>query len=155
MATITHGPVTVLIPDHLALSDKAGNLTPDEILRLPKAPGGIGLAADLTATAMSAAGSAFTAPQGITPASLEAAAARADGYDSILGALEVLTRRVQQANLLADAECWHQLREVNDLLKGQVKHHPELAAMFAPLTAFMKRGPRGGDAAAPAEPAAQ
>jgi len=148
MATINHGPASLTIADALALSDKAGTMTPEEVLRLAKAPAGIGLAAELTATALTDAGDVFTAPKGVTPESLRAAGVRADGFDSLLVALDVLKKRVQQENLLADAECWHQLREINDMLKGQVKHHPELAAMFAPLTAFMQRGPRGGDAPA-------
>lgn len=150
MAKITHGPVTLVIDDALALSDKAGKLTPDDILRLPKAPAGIGLATKLTADAMTAAGGAFTAPQGVTAKSVLAAGTRADGYDSVLVALDVVRRMIQEENLLADAACWDQLRQINDMLKGQVKHHPELAAMFAPLTAFMaKSAVRGKKAATP------
>ncbi len=144
MAKMTHGPVTLVVDDTLALSDKAGKLTPDAIKRLPKAPAGIGLAAQETATALTNAGTAFTPPQGITAKSLVAAGARSDGLNGVLTALQVVTRMVQEENLLADAACWDQLRQVNDMLKGQVKHHPELAAMFAPLTKFMgKSAPHG------------
>ncbi len=150
MAKLTHGPVTVVFDDALTLSDKAGKLTPEDILRLPKSPAGVGLAAHLTADALTAAGDAFTAPKGVTPKSLLAAASRAEGYDSLIVALDVVRQTIQEENLLADAACWDQLRQINDMLKGQVRHHPELAAMFAPLTAFMaKSAVRGKKAVAP------
>ena len=146
IADLTHGPVTVIVPEALALAAKAGQLTPTDILRLTKAPAGIGLSAELTAQAMEQAGAAFTPPSGVTPALLRQAGERADGYDGVLLALDVLRARIQQENLLADAECWRLLRQVNDMVKGQVNHHPELAAMFAPLKAFMTRKPHGGAA---------
>ena len=139
MAKITHGSVTLTFDDALTPPPDAGKLSQLEVQRLPKAPAGIGLAAELTSTALLTAGAAFTPPQGITAKSLLAAGQRADGYDGLLAALDVIRQEVAQANLLADAECWNQLRQVNDMLKGQVKHHPELAVMFAPLTAFMSR----------------
>ena len=139
MAKVTHGPVTVLLDDTLALSDKAGKLTPAEVQRIPKAPLGIGLAAQETATALTNAGDAFTPPKGITAKTLLAAGARSDGLNGILNELDVVRRMVQEENLLADAACWDQLRQINDMVKGQVKHHPELKAMFAPLSAFMAK----------------
>lgn len=150
MGKIVHGPVTLVVPDNLALSDKAGKLSAAEIRRLPKAPAGIGLAAQETATALINAGAAFTAPKDVTAKTLLAAGARSDGLNGILNDLDVVRRMVQEENLLSDAACWDQLRQINDMVKGQVKHHPELKAMFAPLSAFMaKSAVRGKKAATP------
>lgn len=48
--------------------------------------------------------------------------------------------------------CWDQLRQINDMMKSQVEHHPELSGMFAPPTKFGARPGRGGK---PAKPAVQ
>ena len=153
MADIKHGTVTVSIADELAPAPEAGSLGPDEVRRIAKAPRGIGLICDATADAMEKAGAKFTAPGGVSAASLRALGTRAEGIDQVILDLDVVLNKLKQANLLFDAEAWEQVRKMNDQVKAQGKHDPELMVMFKPLLDFFARGPR---ASAPASsPAAQ
>lgn len=143
MAIVTHGTISIQIPDELALPEKAGNLSPEEVARIPKPPKGLGYVCAQTAKAMETAGAKFTLPQGVTPATLAASGARADNIDQFLVDIEVVRQKLQQGNLLFDADAWEQLRKVNDQVKAQAKHDPALLAMFQPLIDFLARGPRG------------
>ena len=60
MADIRHGTVTVTIDDAFTPPAEAGNLSPSEVLRIAKAPRGIGLICDATADAVEKAGAKFT-----------------------------------------------------------------------------------------------
>lgn len=142
MAEVRHGTVVVTIDDSLEPPERAGNLSPTEVRRLPKARRGIGLVGMHTADAMGKAGARFLAPPGVSPEALVAACQRADGIDQVIVDMEVILQRLKQANLLFDAEAWEMLRKVNDQVKAQSKHEPELAAMFTVLRDFMKLGPR-------------
>ena len=138
--TLSHGPVSVAIPETLAIDPRAGNLSADDVKRLAKAPRGLGLATDLTAAAMEQAGDRCTPPTGVTPTALRRLGTRAEGYDEVLLALDVVRQTLAQGNLIADAEAWEALRKVNDMVKAQAAHSPELVAMFAPLSGFMGKG---------------
>lgn len=144
MAEIKHGTVSVTIHDTLAPPDRAGKMSPDEVARTPKPPRGLGLACDNAADAMGKAGAKFAAPAGVSPETLIAAAKRADGIDQVILDLEVVLATLKQANLLFDAEAWEQIRKVNDQVKAQAKHNPELLVMFKSVLDFFARGPRGG-----------
>jgi hypothetical protein len=151
MAEIKHGTITVAIPDELALPAQAGSLSAEQVAHLPRAPRGIGLACTNAADALEKAGERFTAPRGVDKAALLAAAERADGIDQVIVDLEVVLARVKQANLLFDAEAWELLRKVNDQVRAQGKHEPELLAVFSPVLNFFARGPRTRRPPAPAD----
>jgi hypothetical protein len=112
------------------------------VLRIPKAPRGIGLICDTTADALEKAGAKFTAPAGVTPESLRAAGARAEGIDQVILDLEVVMNTLKQGNLLMDAAAWEQVRKMNDQVKSQGKHDAELLVIFKPLLDFFAKGPR-------------
>lgn len=137
--TIQHGGVSVTFDASLALDPRAGKLSAEEVLRIAKAPRGLGLVCDLTAASMEAAGTAFVPPQGVEAGTLRRLGTRAEGYETLLTALDVVRDRIAQANLLADAEAWEALRKVNDMVKAQGKHAAELEGMFAPLRDFVRR----------------
>jgi hypothetical protein len=143
MADVTHGTITIQIPDELALPAKAGSMSPEEVARIPKPPKGIGYVCAQTAKAIETAGERFSAPKGVTPTTLAASGARADDIDQFLVDLEVVRQMLQQGNLMFDADAWDQLRKVNDQVKAQAKHDPGLIAMFQPLIDFLAKGPRG------------
>jgi hypothetical protein len=84
----------------------------------------------------------------------ENAGGRAEGIDQVLTDLEVVMSKLRQANLLFDAAAWEQIRKMNDQVKAQGKHDPELLVMFKPLLEFFARGPRE-PAPAPQETAAR
>ena len=138
MPEIKHGTVTVAIPDSLVLPPQAGNLSPAEVLAIPKARRGIGLACDQAATALANAGADFVAP-GVTPEGLRTKGRMADEIDDVIASVEVLLEKLKQANLLLDAAAWEELRKLNDLVKAQGKFRPELLTRFSPLTEFMSR----------------
>jgi hypothetical protein len=145
MAEITHGTVTLSFPDALALPEGSGNLSTDEVRRIPKAPRGLGLVCDDTADAMDKAGSRFAAPPGITSEGLRIAGERAEGIDQVILDLEVVLNMLKQGNLLIDALAWEQIRKMNDQVKVQAKHEPELLIMFKTLVNLFTRGSRPAD----------
>lgn len=142
MVDIRHGTVTVSIPDELAPPPEAGSLGPDEVRRIAKAPRGMGLICDTTADAVEKSGTKFAPPAGVTAASLRAMGKRAEGMDQVLLDLDVVMNKLKQANLLVDAEAWEQIRKINDQVKAQGKHAPEVLVMFKPVLDFFARGPR-------------
>jgi hypothetical protein len=142
MAEIKHGTVAVTVDDTLSLPEKAGNMTPEEVRRVPKARRGIGLVGEHTADALTKAGAKFIPPPGVTVESLLAACRRAESIDQVITDLDVIVNRLKQANLIFDAEAWAMLLKINDQVKVQAKHEPELEAAFSFLRDFMKHGPR-------------
>ena len=142
MADIRHGSVTVTIADNLAPPPEAGNLGPDEVRRIAKAPRGIGLICDATADGIEKSGGKFAPPPGVTAATLRALGKRAEGIDQVILDLEVVLNKLKQANLLFDAEAWEEIRKTNDQVKAQGKHDPEILVMFKPLLDFFARGPK-------------
>lgn len=91
---------------------------------------------------MEKAGAEFVAPKGITPETLRAGAVRADGIDQVIIDAEVVLQKLKQANVLFDAAAWEALRKVNDQVKTQGKHQPELLVIFKSVLDFFARGPR-------------
>lgn len=142
MVDIRHGTVTVSIADELAPPPEAGSLGPDAVRRIPKAPRGMGLICETAADALEKAGAKFTPPAGVTAALLRAMGGRAEGMDQVLLDLDVVLNKLKQANLLVDAEAWEQIRKVNDQVKAQGKHAPEVLVMFKPVLDFFARGAR-------------
>lgn len=132
--TVKFGSVAVTTSDTLKLPNEAGNLSTEAITRIPKAPRSVGHLCVAAADAIEKAGKTFTSPAGVTPDSLRQAAQRADGIDLIIHDLEVLLHRYKQANLLFDAEAFEQARKVNDQVKAQAKHDPEIAKAFSLVT---------------------
>jgi len=95
------------------------------------------------ADAMRKAGKRFSPPVGVTPESISAAGDRAEDIDLVINDMEVVLQIAKQANLLFDAEAYEQLRKVNDQVKAQGKHDPELLAIFKEVIDYFARGPRG------------
>jgi hypothetical protein len=139
MAIVAHGTVSVSIADDLTPPEKAGNLSADEVLRLPKAPRGLGLAGAHTADAITKAGAKFTLPAEITAAKVQLACQKAEDIDQVIIDLEVVLTILKQTNLLFDAEAWEMLRRVNDQVKAQMKYAPELEGIFRTLLDFKAR----------------
>lgn len=131
--TLKFGAVSVSVSDQLVPPDEAGSLSPAELARIPKAPRSVGALCESAADGIERAGKAFQPPPGVTADALRKAGQRADGIDVIIQDLEVVLNRFKQANLLLDAEAYKLVRQVNDQVKAQSKHSPELAKIFAPL----------------------
>jgi hypothetical protein len=143
MGKIKHGHISVTIPDELDPPDKAGKMTPEEVSRIPKAPRGLGLACEKAADAIKKAGKKFAPPPGVTPEGIVTAGNRAEDIDLVINDMEVVLQTAKQANLLFDADAYEQLRKVNDQVKVQGKHDPELLMIFKDVIDYFARGPRG------------
>ena len=139
MSEIKHGTVTVVIDDSIEIPANAGNLSPKEVLEIPKPPRGIGAAASDTAEAARNAGGKFVMPAGVTPDGLEKAGEDAESIDNVIASVEVVLNTLKQANFLLDAKAWEMLRKVNDQVLAQGKTSPEVRSMFKPLTDYMSR----------------
>lgn len=142
MAEVKHGTVSVTVADTLAPPPNAGKLSADEVKRLPRARRGIGLVCQHTANAIDNLGPKFTLPADVTAASLLAAGNRAEDIDQVIIDLEVVLATLKQANLMFDAAAWEQIRKVNDQVKAQAKHNPELLAPFKALIDYFAKGHR-------------
>ncbi len=139
---IEHGTVRVLFDDFLKPPEQAGKLSPAEVARIPKTPRGIGLVCYQAADVIEKGGAKFTPPRDVTPQSLRDAGRRAEEIDTVIVDLEVVLGILKQGNLLFDAGAWEQIRKVNDQVKVQMKHDPEIASMFKPVLDFFAKGPR-------------
>ncbi|HEY3452457.1 MAG TPA: hypothetical protein VGK67_39300 [Myxococcales bacterium] len=142
MAEVKHGNVTVVVDDTLKPPAQAGNLSVVEISRMPKAPHGLGLACEQAANGITTADKKFDPPRGVTADSLRTLGKRAEDIDSVIANLEVVLSILKQSNLLFDGEAWEQLRKVNDQVKAQGKHTPELLTIFEPVLRYFAKGPR-------------
>jgi len=130
MADITHGTITLQVPDNLAPPPQAGKLTPKDMSRIPKPPRGVGRLCNQAADALERAGSSFAPPPGVTAQSLREAGQRADGIDQYVVDLDVVREQFRQTNLIFDADAWKQVRRMNGQIKAQMKHDPALALIF-------------------------
>ena len=81
-------------------------------------------------------------PAGVTSEGLVAAGEKAEGIDLVINDLEIVLQRLKQANLLFDADAYEQVRKVNDQIKAQGKHDPELLALFKDVIDFFARTPK-------------
>ena len=131
--TVKFGAVTVSVPERLMPPEAAGSLSAADLARIPKAPRSVGALCESAADGIERAGKSFQPPPGITADALRKAGESADGIDLIIHDLEVVLNRFKQGNLLVDAEAYKLVRQVNDQVKVQSKHSPELAKIFASL----------------------
>lgn len=130
MAVITHGTVAITIPDNHPLPAQAGKLTKQQIQDMPPPPRITGKVCIQAADAIGRAGVAFSAPPGVTAQSLREAGEAVDNIDTHILDIEVIRRKLLQANRIIGTEAWKQVRQVNDAIKAQMKHDPGLALIF-------------------------
>jgi hypothetical protein len=107
---------------------------------------------DAAADALDKSGAKFSAPTGVTPASLRSKGKRAEGIDQVILDLEVVLNKLKQGNLLFDADAYDEIRKLNDQVKAQGKRDSELMVMFKPVVDFFARVRPG---VAPEAPAAK
>ena len=97
MKEVKHGAVSVVLPAKVELDSRAGKMSKKEVSRLLKAPHGMRLAEEHGALALENVGASFTAPMGVTPASLrESGAKESEALESVIQDLLCLLLQLKQ-----------------------------------------------------------
>lgn len=139
MSEFKHGSVFISLPSLTSLSEKAGNLSKEEVLRLAKAAPAIAQACEEAADAIEVAGPSFVLPAGVTPDELRAAGARTKTLDRAIAEAEYALMVLRQNRLLEVAESLQLVGQVNDQAKTQGKRHPRFRGIFAKVIGFFKK----------------
>jgi hypothetical protein len=135
MPSITQGSVTVQIPDHIPLPERAGKLSVEELRRFETARRGIGLVAEQMAEAMKKHPERLT-PPGVDPAALAASGKAAEDIDTVIDDLDALLMVLKQANRILDADANQQLRRVLAFVRAQEKFDPTLPSLVPTLVGY-------------------
>ena len=132
MAEIKQGGVTATISDEIALPERAGNLTPREVRRLPKARKGVGFVAQQTAEALRNVGSRVVL-QGATLDDIARAGKMAEAIDEPVNDAQYVAMVLAQANLLLDADAHVLLRKALTAVRAAEKFDPRVVDLFPAL----------------------
>jgi hypothetical protein len=138
MARFTLGQVTIEIPDDLLIPEKAGNLTPKEVQRVPRARSGVGLVCESVADMMQRHPGRIAVP-GVDADALRKAGRQADAYEPLITDVELALLVLKQGNLLADGEAHELLRRVINALRAQEKFDPALSTLLQSLIEYFAR----------------
>ena len=141
MTEINVGTVTIILPEGMTLDPRAGKLTKAEKYGVPKARKGLGLACDQTAAAMEKANGALVVPN-VTAGGLRQKGALAENIDQVIEDTKIALEIMRQANLLADADAFTELRKVNQQVKAQSQFNPSLKDRFAAVIDYFSNKKR-------------
>jgi hypothetical protein len=139
MKEVKHGVVSVVLPGSVNLPEESGKMSKKEVSRLLKAPHGMGVVAEHSASAIEKLGSSFTPPIGVTPASLRESGAESEEMERVINDLFVVLSKLKQGKLLIDHKTHLQLRKLKDLVRAQAKYNPELKILFGPLLTWFEK----------------
>jgi hypothetical protein len=139
MAEFKHGSVSISLPGLSSLSEKAGNLSKDEVLRLAKAAPTIAQTCDEAADGIEVAGPSFVLPPGVTLDELRAAGARTRVLDRGIAELEYALVVLRQNRLLEVAASLQLVGQVNDQAQTQGKRNPRYIEIFWKVISFFKK----------------
>ncbi len=135
MAEINVGTVKIVLPPGIEIDARAGKLSDEEKREVPRVRKGIGLACDQTAVEIEKVGTSFSIP-GVTASGIAAKGVLAEGLDEVIEDMEIALETLKQANLLADADAYTDLRKVNNQVKAQADFQPELKDRFATVITY-------------------
>lgn len=135
MTEMTQGNVTISIPDSIEIPDKAGEMSPEEVRRLPKARRGVGPACNATTEAMNKDPERL-APHGVDKDRLATLGKMAEDIDNVLVDIEAITVRLKQTNLLIDAEAHEELRKVLAFVRSQEKFDARILDLVPQLISY-------------------
>lgn len=135
MPEIKQGTVTAVVPETITIPDRAGNLTPREVRRLPKARKGVGMVAQQTAETLKKVGNRV-AVQGTTPDEIASAGRIAEAIDEPMNDAQYVAMVLAQANLLLDAEAHLLLRKALTAVRAAEKFDPRIVDLFPALIEY-------------------
>ena len=139
MSTYISGNISITLPEHIEISHAAGKLSINQVLRIPKPyKRGTGKLCQELADIIDKTPEFTVAPEGICDA-LRDAGAKADDLKPYVFEAKNLLKTLQQQSLLNDSAAYALIRQVNDLVKAQVKQNPQLANTFYPLNYYFNR----------------
>jgi hypothetical protein len=153
MAEFKHGSITVVIPGIWSLSEKAGNLSKDEVQSLAKAAPIIAQVCEDAADGAEVAGPSFMLPQGVSVDELRSAAIRTRSLDKAIAEAEYTLVVLRQNRLLEVATSLQLVGQVNDQGKIQGKRNPRFLELFARVFEFFKKTKTPKKEAAPTQEA--
>ena len=131
--------ISVTLPEHIEISDQAGNLSANQIKRMPKpCKRGVGTLCTQLAEVVDASPE-FVEPELISAELLEIGA-KAEDIKPYVHELETLLKQFKQQSLLYDSAAYALVRQVNNLVKAQVKNNPKIKNRFFLLTNYFERG---------------
>lgn len=139
MAEFKHGSITVVIPGIWSISEKAGNLSKDEVQSLAKAAPIIAQACEDAADGAEVAGPSFMLPVGVTIDELRSAAIRTRSLDKAIAEAEYTLVVLRQTRLLEVATSLQLVGQVNDQAKAQGKRNPRFLELFSRVFDFFKK----------------
>ena len=153
MAEFKHGSISVVVPGIWSISEKAGNLSKEEVKSLAKAAPIISQACEDAADGIEVAGPSFMLPAGVSADELRAAAIRTRALDKAIAEAEYTLVVLRQNRLLEVATSLQLVGQVNDQGKIQGKRNPRFLELFARVFDFFKKAPRAKKEAESTQPA--
>ena len=139
MSEVKYGTVSVVLPKSVVLPEKSGKMQKREVSRLLKAPHGMALAAEHSASALEKIGSSFTPPSGVTPESLRESGTQSEEMTLVIHHVKVVLQKLMQGKLLIDHQTHLQLRKLKDQVRAQAKYDPSLLIPFDALLTFFEK----------------
>lgn len=139
MAEFKHGSVSISLPGLSSISEKAGNLSKEEVLRLAKAAPSIAQTCEEAADGIEVAGPSFVLPPGVTVDELRAACARTRILDRGIAEVEYVLVVLRQNRLLEVAASLQLVGTVNDQAQIQGKRNPRFLGLFSRVIGFFKK----------------
>jgi hypothetical protein len=152
MADFKHGSIVVTVPGIWSISEKAGNLSKDEVKSLAKAAPIIAQTCEDAADGIEVAGPSFMLPEGVSADELRSAAIRTRALDKAIAEAEYVLVVLRQNRLLEVATSFELVGQVNDQGKTQGKRNPRFLELFARVFDFFKKAPRAKKEAEPTQP---
>ena len=135
MAEMIQGTVAITIPDNIDIPEEAGQLSPKEVIRIPKSRKGLGIVCEATTDAMQ------KNPERLRPPNVDAAilsekGRMAEAIDQVIVDIEAILVKLKQANLLLDADAHTDLRKVLAFVRSQEKFDPRLTDLVPALISY-------------------
>lgn len=132
------GNVTVIVPEGVTTSARAGKMSQEEVAREIKSYSGLGLCCEQTASELEKNAARVTVPELDRKKMVEEAFA-AEALASLVTDLEATLLWVKQNQLLLAGSAHRQLLRVLAFVRAHEKFDPRLVALFPHLRKYFKK----------------
>jgi len=132
------GNVTVIVPEGVTTSERAGKMSQEEVARQIKSYSGLGLCCEQTAGELVKNADRVTVPELDAKKMIEDAKA-AEALASLVTDLEAMLLAVKQNQLLLAGSAHRQLLRVLTFVRAHEKFDPRLVALFPHLRNYFAK----------------